>query len=380
MLPRPFWTQRIEEAWKKAPIVWLSGVRRVGKTTLVRSLPDARYLNCDLPSSAQALADPEAFLRSVDTRVLILDEIHQLPDPSRVLKIAADEFPKLRVIATGSSTLAATTKFRDSLTGRKRTVHLLPVLALELEAFGIRDIKDRLLRGGLPGALLDEVVDPGLYAEWVDSYFARDVQELFRVEKRSGFLLLLETLLRQNGGLLSAVSLARSCGVSRPTVMNYLEALETTFAIHVIRPFHGGGAQELVKQPKVYGFDSGFVAHARGWTELRPEDCGQLWENLVLEHLLAQPAQPEICYWRDKQQHEVDFVIPRPRGACDAIECKWDARRFHTRNLRAMRAVHPRGRNFVLAPGVRETYSRTVGELEITFTNLHLDDDAALRY
>jgi predicted AAA+ superfamily ATPase len=101
---------------QRAPIVWLTGVRRAGKTTLARQLAGARWVNCDLPSSHDLLADPEAFFRSLDEPAVVLDEVHQLADPSRVLKIAADEFPKLRVLATGSSTLAPTSKFRDALT------------------------------------------------------------------------------------------------------------------------------------------------------------------------------------------------------------------------------------------------------------------------
>jgi hypothetical protein len=132
MIPRPFWTDRIEQCWRKAPIVWLSGVRRAGKTTLATGLTDALYLNCDLPSVQQRLADPEAFYRSVTRSRLILDEVHQLPDPSSLLKIGADAFPRLKILATGSSTLAATQKFRDGLTGRKRNLHLVPVMVLDL--------------------------------------------------------------------------------------------------------------------------------------------------------------------------------------------------------------------------------------------------------
>jgi len=80
-------------------IAWLSGVRQVGKTTLAQCLDGAMYLSCDLPSSADRIADPEGFLRSVEAPVLILDEIHQFPDPSRLLKIAADAFLHLRVLA-----------------------------------------------------------------------------------------------------------------------------------------------------------------------------------------------------------------------------------------------------------------------------------------
>ncbi|MBI3320317.1 MAG: AAA family ATPase, partial [Candidatus Omnitrophica bacterium] len=157
MIERPLWKERIHDAWKEAPVVWLSGVRRSGKTTLARSLAEAGkmlYLNCDLPVTEDRLRDPELFFRSCEQPIVVFDEVHRLSDPSRVLKIGADEFPKLKILATGSSTLAASRKFRDTLTGRKRLVHLLPVLWSELEAFGCADISRRLLRGGLPQTLL----------------------------------------------------------------------------------------------------------------------------------------------------------------------------------------------------------------------------------
>jgi hypothetical protein len=70
-------------------------------------------------------------------------------------------------------------------------------------------------------------------------------------------------------------------------VGSHLQALEITNAITRVRPFHGGGRNELVKSPKIYGFDTGFVSSARGWDPLRPEDLGTLWEHFVLEHLQA---------------------------------------------------------------------------------------------
>ena len=150
MIERPFWNERLTAAWKQASIVWLTGPRRVGKTVLAQSLRDAEFLNCDLPSVAERLADPESFYRSVKKRFVVFDEVHQLADPSRLLKIGADGFSDLKILATGSSTLAATQKFRDSLTGRKRVVEFVPVLYEELSAFGITDVRERLLRGGLP--------------------------------------------------------------------------------------------------------------------------------------------------------------------------------------------------------------------------------------
>lgn len=366
MIDRPFWKDRLWKAWTKVPLVWLAGVRRVGKTVLAKELGDADFVNCDLPGDAARLADPETFFRSVRSPLVILDEVHQLPDPSRVLKIATDAFPGLKVLATGSSTLAATRKFRDSLAGRKRSVILEPVLAEELPAFGVRDLQVRLLRGGLPPALLAPVPDWEFYSEWLDSYFARDVQELFRVEKRSAFLLLVELILRQSGGLAEITSLAKHAGVSRPTVMSWMEVMQATHVARVLRPFSGGARRELVARPKIYGFDTGFICHARGGDRLRPEDCGQLWEHLVLDTLLATPL-PRVHFWRDESNCEIDFVIPQTNRRVDAVECKWNADAFETDSLLKFRKSYKEGRNLVVAANVNKPYIRRVKGLEIDF-------------
>lgn len=370
MVRREHWIARIEAAWAKAPIAWLAGVRRTGKTTLAKSLADATYLNCDLPSTHDLLRDPERFFADFRGARLVLDEVHQLDDPSRVLKIAADEHPKLRVLATGSSTLSATEKFRDSLTGRKRVVRLPPVLYEELAAFGHADLRHRLLHGGLPPLLLAEAPEPEAYAEWLDSFWARDVQELFRLEKRGAFLKLCELLLRQSGRLFEVTSLAREAALSRPTVMTYLDVLEQTSFVTVLRPHHGGGTRELLAQPKVYAFDTGFVCYARRWTTLREDDCGILWEHLVLDTLVAHESAPAIHFWRDKSQREIDFVLPRGRDVIDAIECKWSADAFSPKNLSAFRAAYPKGRNFVVSPRRTAPVTRTEGGVEVTHVGL----------
>ena len=321
-------------------------------------LPDAVVLNCDLPGSVRALADPELFLIGHPAETtLVLDEVHRLPDPSRVLKIAADEYPHIRVLATGSSTLAATGRFRDSLTGRKESVHLTPVLWEEcLGPFGVPDFDRRLLHGGLPEALLRDHKPATPFAEWVDSFYARDVLELFQVRNRRGFLTLLRLLLRWSGGQVQVARLARLSKLSQLTVKSYLEALQTSHAIHLLRPFHGGGAREIVARPKAYAFDTGFVTFEKGWDRLRPEDRGVLWEHLVLDTLRFRHADHRIFYWRDKAGREVDFVIRRARDRVDLVECKVDPDELDGRSAETFRAAYPNGRNYVTAPAVRTPY------------------------
>jgi len=324
-------------------------------------------MNCDLPEVVEQLASPIRFWASVKAPILVLDEVHQLEDPSRILKIAADEFPAQRVVATGSSTLAATEKFRDSLTGRKRVVHLVPILADELAAFGA-SLDERLQKGGLPPALLSPVPDRAFYSEWLDSYYARDVSELFRVGKRGAFLTLLEALLRQSGGMLETQSMTRVSGLSRPTVLSYLDVMETTHVLTRVRPWSGGvNDRDLVQMPKVYAFDTGFVCHARGIKDLRPDDRGPLLEHLVFETLQSVEGLPRIHYWRDKDGREVDFILPFHRDRVDTLEVKWTGSAFDPRGMSAFRSHYPAGRNWVVSSQSRPAYTEKIRGLEITF-------------
>ena len=321
-------------------------------------LPDAVRLNCELPSTARALADPEVFLDSQPPgATIVFDEIHRLADPSLVLKIAADEYPELRVLATGSSTLGATGKFRDSLTGRKETVHLLPVLWEECaEPFGAPDFDRRLLRGGLPEALLAEEKRPESFGEWIDGFYARDILELFRVRNRQGFLSLFRLLLRWSGGQLDIGRLGRLAGLSRPTVGAYLEALQVAHAVHLLRPFHGGGGREIVARPKCYAFDTGFVTFEKGWDTVRAEDRGLLWEHLVLDTLRFRNSDDRIFYWRDKSGREVDFVIRRGRDRVDLVECKLNTDELDGAAMEAFRSRYPAGDNYLASPAAKEPY------------------------
>lgn len=369
-IPRPYWINRIEQYWKKTPIVWLAGVRRSGKTTLARLLPDTTYVNCDLPSSRALLLDPESFYAGLRTGRVVFDEIHQLENPGEILKIGADENPSLRILATGSSTLFASRKFKDTLTGRKRSIRFVPFLPEELESFDSGDLRDRIFRGGLPPALLSDAYDPELYGEWMDSFFARDIQELFSIEKRQPFLKLLELLLVENGSMLDVTRLGKYAGISRPTVVRYLEALEATQAISLVRPFFKNSAQALVHQPKVYGFDTGFSVFCRGWRELRDEDCGHYLENLTLESLQATPTVGPVHYWRTKQKKEIDFVLPSSRSTVHTIECKWKAASFSPDHLISFRDENPKGLNFVVCSDAHRPYCRTIQGLTIRYVHI----------
>jgi uncharacterized protein len=153
MVRRAFWLNRVEKSWSRRSILWLRGVRRAGKTCLAQSLERVEYFDCELPRARRAMEDPEAFLAGLRRKRIVLDEVHRLPNPSELLKIAADHFPDIRVLATGSSTLGAS-GFRDTLAGRKAELWLTPMVAADLAAFRNADLPHRFLHGGLPPCFL----------------------------------------------------------------------------------------------------------------------------------------------------------------------------------------------------------------------------------
>jgi predicted AAA+ superfamily ATPase len=372
MIERPFWIKRIHQAWENRPIVWLSGVRRAGKTTLGQMFPGAVYQNCDLPSVGRQLFDPESFYDSLDKgTIVIFDEIHRLENPSGLLKIAADAYPHLKVLATGSSTLGATKKFRDSLTGRKHMIYLPPVLWSEcVDNFNIKELDRRLLHGGLPEPLLSETKDAAFFSEWMDSFYARDIQELFGIRNRTGFMKLLHLLLRQSGSLMDYTHLARLSDLSRHTVKAHVEAMSIAHAVFLLPPFHGGGRREITQRPKCYSFDTGFVTFVKGWDSIREDDRGLLWEHLVLDTLRTLVDDHHLFYWRDKSGREADFVVKGRRQQSDAIECKINPDHFDPAHLTVFRSLYPEGKNYVLSPNIKSSYQRRYGKLKVDFISI----------
>lgn len=370
MVKRTYWINKIENSWKHRSIIWLSGVRRAGKTFLCKSLENIEYFDCELPGTRRQMEDVENFLRFLKGKV-VLDEIHRLSNPAEFLKIAADHFQNIKIIATGSSSLQISTKFRDTLTGRKEELHLPPMIMEDMFSFNNINIKHRFLHGGLPPFFMSEIFVEKEFQEWMDSFWAKDIQELFRLERRYSFQKFLELLFVNSGGIFEATKYAGPCEISRTTVSNYLAVLEQTSAVYIVRPFSTYLPAEIISAPKVYTFDTGFICYYRGWHELRQEDLGNLWEHYILNEVIARTQKRNILYWRDKQGHEIDFILIPHRGEPPiAIECKWQSVKYEVRNLKIFRQKYQKGENWVVCQDVERPYVKKFGDLQIHFLGL----------
>jgi predicted AAA+ superfamily ATPase len=140
--------------------------------------------------------------------------------------------------------------------------------------------------------------------------------------------------------------------------------------MHVVRPYSKGGSSEIVAAPKVYGFDTGFVCYHRGWSQLRQEDLGILWEHLVLNELHGFMHPRWMHYWRSKNGNEVDLVIAKRDKPPIALECKWSADDFDARHIKAFRNRYEEGLNLVVSADVDRDFSKRYGKIDVRFVGL----------
>jgi predicted AAA+ superfamily ATPase len=204
----------------------------------------------------------------------------------------------------------------------------------------------------------------------MDAYWAKDIQELFRLERKNSFQKFLELLMIQSGGIFEANKFSNPCSVSHTTIANYLSVLEATYVAHVLRPFNTYKKTEIVAAPKVYMFDTGFVCYYRGINEITANDIGIMWEHYVLNELNANLQSKHIHYWRDKQGHEIDFIIERRGSAPIAIETKWKHHDFDCKNLKVFLRQYPHAEAYVVAHDVSKKTKKSINGVSIQFVSL----------
>ena len=199
-------------------------------------------------------------------------------------KNAADHYPDVRILATGSSRISASPKFRDSLTGRKCEVLLRP-LVLPTSTHSATPIwRTAGCRGDARAFLATQLDDA--FREWIDSFWANDVEELFPVEQYGPFRRFVELLLADSGGMFEASRFATACELSRPTISNHLGISKRRMwrrraALHQsARRGDRVGAACLRFRHRVRRVLSRLA-------RLRSEEMGALWEHFVLNELLA---------------------------------------------------------------------------------------------
>ncbi len=309
-------------------MVLLTGPRQVGKTTLAKTLMDnysrPQYLNWDVADDSRIMIQQSLHPRA---DLLVLDEIHKMPHWKTYLKGVFDGRSEGQaILVTGSARMDTFRQSGESLAGRYFQLRLHPFSVAEWRALSEVEVDkalDRLIeRGGFPEPFLAE--DSVQSKRWRWQYFTdlvrEDVLEFSRIQEISAMRLLLELLRERIGSPLSIASLARDLQLAPNTVTKYLDILEALYIIFRVRPYHRNVARAILKEPKVYFFDTGYVGG----------NMGVKWENacatMLLKHthfeqdVRGKPSS--LHYLRTKEGAELDFVLCEAGVPTQLIECK----------------------------------------------------------
>lgn len=306
------------------PAVALLGPRQVGKTTMALEIAEetgALYLDLEHPPDLAKLADPADYLSRHEDKLVILDEIHRVPELFPVLRSLIDRAKRKgrrtgQFLLLGSASIDLLRQSSESLAGRLARVELTGLTVTEV---GRERLEDLWLRGGFPDSLT--APDDAKSARWreafIRSYLERDIPQL-------GPRIAAETLRRfwtmlahEHGGLLNAAQLARSLAVSGKTLASYTDLFVDLFLLRRLEPWHANTNKRLVKSPRIYLRDSGLLHHLLGLGTMEDllgySRMGASWEGFVIENIIASlPEGSRTSFYRTAAGAEIDLVLELP--------------------------------------------------------------------
>jgi predicted AAA+ superfamily ATPase len=310
-------------------IVFLVGPRQVGKTWLAKDIAKnftaSLYLSYDQVEDKMAIKNKTWF---EDVDLLVLDELHKMPNWKNYLKGLYDTKPEhLKIIVTGSARLDVFRQVGDSLAGRFFTHHLLPFSPAELiDTKYAQDIDRFINRGGFPEPFLaKDAVDADRWrAQYIDSLLRDDIFDFDKIGNFQAIRIVFELLRTKIGSPISYKSIAEDVGIAPNTVKKYIQILEALYIVFRITPFAKNIARSLSKEPKIYFYDTGLV---KG-------DIGIKMENFVamclLKHVNArldyEGKDCRLHYLRTKDGREVDFALVEDDKISQMIEVKNSAK------------------------------------------------------
>lgn len=343
LLPRNY--QKLDKYLHPNKVLVIYGARQVGKTTLLKNYLDQSKLKYKLDSGdnikTQQILSSEDFSQILDYvsgyELLAIDEAQRIPKIGLGLKIIVDQVPKIKVIATGSSSFELSGQIGEPLTGRKNTLIIYPLSQLELSSsYNRYELKEKLpewlVFGSFPTVITAKSKKNKIahLEEIVHSYLMKDILEMEQVKGSKILLDLLRLLAFQVGQEVSLTELGTQLGIDYKTVARYLDLLEKSFILYNLRGFSKNLRKEVTKKSKYYFYDNGIrnaIISNFNPLNLR-DDIGKLWENfLVAERLKIQEYKkiPSNNYfWRTWEGKEIDWIEER-EGKIFAYEYKYSS-------------------------------------------------------
>ncbi|MEO1538578.1 ATP-binding protein [Thalassovita taeanensis] len=324
----------VQSALESQAAVVLLGPRQVGKTTLALDIASEQpsvYLDLERDADRQILTEPDLYLDEQAGKLVILDEVQQMPGLFKSLRGQIDQrrragFRAGQFLLLGSASNVLLQQSAESLAGRVRYIEMPP---LQLTEVGADQLNALWLRGGFPDSFMasSDQASMDWRLDFLRTYLERDIPALGPRIPAATLRRFWTMLAHVQGGLLNAAALAEGLGVSGQTIGRYLDLLVDLMLVRRLQPWHENVGKRLVKSPKVYVRDSG-VVHALlsiGTIEglLGHPVVGGSWEGFCIEALLAAaPTGTEPFFYRTSAGAELDLVLRLPGGDIWAVEIK----------------------------------------------------------
>ena len=344
------------ERWQKTGLhrglayrrgVIISGARQVGKTTLSKQALSAnavfRSLD-DVTLLAAAKEDPSGFLRR-QGKTMVIDEIQKaLPLIPEIKKVVDEDNSPGQYVLTGSANVQTLPAVHESLAGRVRHIRLRPLtegellgrppcflqraftqdFQLEYDACSKDTLLERSLRGGYPEAVRLPVTErKEWHMDYANTLLTHDLRDIAHVRRFSKLEMLLQAMAAWSGKYMNVDEICTVCGLNRDTMQTYFGLLEQLFLCERVPAWTKSDYGRTGKRDKLYMSDTGLMASLLHWNHdnvaLDPDRSGKLIESFVFTELAAQvglSSQYAIYQYRDRDKHEIDFIIEDEESGC----------------------------------------------------------------
>lgn len=338
---------QVREASNCYPVVMVCGQRQVGKSTMLYHIKEEnrRYVTLD-DGNARRLAekDPQLFFETYDSPLLI-DEFQRVPSILLEMKRIVDQKALEEEDVNGMYWLTGSQKFRmmkdvsESLAGRIAVFDLSGVSAAELdgreaklfhpsldclrkrmEGFqkkNVHEIYERIFVGGMPKLIAEGMDRERFYTDYINTYLERDIKDLALVGKLGEFYDFLVFMAARTSMELKYSEIAKSIGVSAPTVKEWVSVLERSGVIFILRPYYNNVTNRLIKTPKMYFMDTGLAAYLCRWPNAETLEKGAMdgafFETYVVSEIVKSyynaGKRPDLYYYRDIDGKEIDLLL-----------------------------------------------------------------------